>query len=76
MTGEATAEVSAEDISAALDNSSDAGVQEPLNNDNSNPEQTQEPENNAEISNNEGTQDNGNQDEAANKPKFLSLIHI
>ncbi len=73
MTGEATAEVSAEDISAALDNSSDAGVQEPLNNDNSNPEQTQEPENNAEISNNEGTQDNGNQDEAANKPKFDTL---
>lgn len=73
MTGEATKEVSTADISAALDNSSDdAGVQEPLNSDNSNPD-TQEPENNTEISGNEGTQDNGNQDEAANKPKFDNL---
>lgn len=73
MAGEATKEVSAADISAALDNSSDTGVQEPLNNDNSNPEQTQEPEKNTQVSDEGEQQQPDNQDEAANKPKFDTL---
>lgn len=72
MTGEATKEVSAAEISAALDNSSDSsGTQEPLNNDNSNAEQTQEPGSNTDVSD-EGNQDS-NQEEATDKPKFDNL---
>lgn len=72
MTGEATKEVSTAEISAALDNSSDSsGTQEPLNNDNSNAEQTQEPGSNTDVSD-KGNQD-GNQEEATDKPKFDNL---
>lgn len=82
MTGEATKEVSAADISEALDNSSDSSeTQEPLNNDNSNSEQTQEPENNTKISD-EDNQDGrasansttaDTREEATDKPKFDNL---
>lgn len=77
MTGEATKEVTAADISAALDNSSEAaGNTEPSTGDNSDNAAGQEPNTQTQTENATGNQEGGEDlenQEAADKPKFDTL---
>lgn len=75
MTGEATEQVTTAEISAALDNSSEnTDSQEPQNSDNSQSEQTQEPDKSSD--NQEAStvgNENNNLDEQTDKPVFDNL---